>query len=227
MVRKMLVGLAALVALSLGGCGGTRSRGVVPDGGAGTLTDAAAASDATDASTDAAPPSDATDASVDAAPARDTSDAPSAEASPTPDVPSAADARPATPSCQRFEDCAALGPRPLAGHCLSGSWSCLARRCVWECRSTSRTCDVDGGCVTCSDAPAVRTCRTEPCVVRTQPSGPAQVESTTCEQPGEGLAGCFGDWLGRGEGLCSVLALPTGALRWVISCGTCQTVLVQ
>lgn len=158
---------------------------------------------------------------VDATIARDTTgDVPSIDAA----VDVATLDRPTTMECVTAADCTSMGARPSTRWCAS-SWSCIAGYCTWECNG-GRTCTLaPGGCIECP-MPWGRQCPGARCAVEL----PAQsrIEEVFCMRPFHtDIRQCFGEWARLSEGrFCSVNYLPTGALRALVACAGCQTVLM-
>ncbi len=140
----------------------------------------------------------------------------------TVDVPAIDRSTPA--ECVTAADCARMGARPSIAWCAS-SWSCVAGYCIWECNG-GRTCTLaPDGCIECPP-PRGRQCPGARCTVDL--TAPSKIEEVFCTRPFHtDIRQCFGEWARLSEGrLCSVNYLPTGALRALVACGGCQTVLV-
>ena len=132
------------------------------------------------------------------------------------------------PLCAGPGDCAALGRPGASGNfCTSPSWSCIAGRCLGECRG-GRTCALDGaGCLSCPGEAGAPDCPGAVCDV--VPQRMTRVESMTCATPPD-LTGwtCNGSWAQLANGtLCSIQATGSNALRWSIACEQCLTIVVQ
>jgi hypothetical protein len=128
---------------------------------------------------------------------------------------------PGAMACAQPTDCAGLARPATAPFCAGSAWSCIDRRCVWDCEG-NRTCATDAqGCTTCPPA-ALRTCRDAACTIPAR----ARFESGTCGQAAlpSSCAGAFA-WLPDGTP-CTIVGLATGLVRWAVSCGTCQSVFV-
>ncbi len=104
----------------------------------------------------------------------------------------------------------------------SSSWSCLDRKCVYEC-GPARECHRDSaGCIVCADS---ITCPGESCQYDLDT---AQIEMAYCARAYLAYVDqCFGTWVRLEDGeYCSLTPVGSGLLRAVLSCGICQTLLV-
>lgn len=122
--------------------------------------------------------------------------------------------------CARASQCT---DRPFSNMTFAAGWSCIAGRCVWE-MNAGRTCvRAPDGCMECDQAPR-RTCPGAPCV------GPlardaVRIERAYCARDFfSGVRGCAGGFVTLDDQVCTLADAPTGAIRYVLACGPCETV---
>ncbi|MEZ4405100.1 MAG: hypothetical protein R3A52_01230 [Polyangiales bacterium] len=135
----------------------------------------------------------------------------------------AADAPDARPQCVNVRECAFY--EAPAGTRFGQGWACVNNGCTYIPR-TGMTCYLqDNGCTVC-DSAGPTACRGAACMVDLSPARVA-VESQSC---GAGFAlsdvvACFGPFATLANGTpCLLTEAPTGAIRYVLSCGPCEVV---
>jgi len=140
------------------------------------------------------------------------------------------------PRCEAPTDCA--GALTGSTFCPSPSWSCIGSvtgRCVAECMG-GRTCreGPDSGCLYCaSSSPPSQV--SEGCVRTACAFDPARIrdvqQSSGCEAsntPHFDTWHCTGNWAvlpGGDRPICTIQMLPTDAVRYSVSCGSCITIV--
>lgn len=127
--------------------------------------------------------------------------------------------------CRSAVDCDAMPAFPSVRVCTGGGrWSCIEGRCTREC-NVSRTCAVDtAGCMVCSTGEPV--CAGVACAVPGDLAA-LRVEDGMCARAfWREVDRCAGSFVRLRDGTwCTVDELPTGAIRYLLACGPCQTVL--
>ncbi len=107
---------------------------------------------------------------------------------------------------------------------FSRAWSCIANRCVFEPRG-AMNCPVDGmGCVRCAGQPPVCLGATA-CLVSVNEAN-VRFEGSNCARAYFGsIRDCSGSFVRLNDGeVCLLTEAPTGAIRYVLNCGICETV---
>jgi len=118
--------------------------------------------------------------------------------------------------------------------CSSTRWSCVAATCTAECMG-NRTCveAPDSGCLQCrtesSTTPMSQGCLTTACVFQAAQVRDVQ-RSSGCQaanKPDFSTWHCTGHWarLPDNATACTIQIVPTDAIRYSISCGSCVTVV--
>lgn len=138
----------------------------------------------------------------------------------TPDVMSTPDA--ARAECINVRECAAR--TAPSGALFSRSWSCVLGDCTWEPRGGQTCYPRPDGCVLC-DSGAELTCPGAPCRAPLDPDA-IRIESTNCSRDFfRSIASCAGRFVRLSDGVsCLLTEAPTGAIRYVLSCGPCEVV---
>ncbi|MFO0558922.1 MAG: hypothetical protein U0269_12965 [Polyangiales bacterium] len=125
--------------------------------------------------------------------------------------------------CNVAEDCTGLAT-PEAR--FARGWSCLGGRCVYSV-SPGESCGVPGdGCVYCAGQAPV--CEGAPgCPAGFDPSR-AQFEFGNCARNYlPSIRACFGRFVRLDDGEhCVISEAPTGAIRYVLNCGFCESTYV-
>lgn len=131
--------------------------------------------------------------------------------------------------CARAADCDGRIPEddPFPGGLR---WSCIAGRCTYELEGR-RTCDYSAqlGCLRCLGIPE-EYCPGAPCI------GGAMFPQLRVERPSRcgltadvmgSVVACYNGMVRLRDGsFCTILEAPTGAIRFVLSCGGCAVTLV-
>jgi len=118
--------------------------------------------------------------------------------------------------------------------CSSTRWSCVAATCTAECMG-NRTCveAPDSGCLQCrtesSTTPMSQGCVTTACVFQSAQVRDVQ-RSSGCQAantPDFSTWHCTGHWARLPDNVtaCTIQIVPTDAIRYSISCGSCVTVV--
>ena len=153
-----------------------------------------------------------------------------ADAAPRPDLPTATDVPAGVDlpipvdvppgGCARASQCTMP---PFSDMTFASGWSCIAGRCVWE-MNAGRTCvRAPDGCMECDREPR-RTCPGARC------EGPlardaVRLERAYCARDFfSSVRGCAGGFVALDDQVCTLTEAPTGALRYVLACGPCETV---
>jgi len=122
-------------------------------------------------------------------------------------------------------------PAGVGLFCGSTLWSCVEGNCTAECMG-GRTCTElpNSGCLRCPLAsPMSEGCVGTACVF-TAGQVLDRAQSNGCEAsntPNFNTWHCTGRWAvldGSGT-ICTIQTVPTDAIRWSVSCGSCVTIV--
>ncbi len=131
--------------------------------------------------------------------------------------------------CAMAGDCA--GRMPVDQPFNDMRWSCIAGRCTYELEG-NRTCDFSRalGCVRCLGIP-IESCPGALCTPEGLSLSQLRIErpslcGLSVEVMGQ-VSECFNGIVRLNDGsFCTLMSAPTGAIRYVLSCGGCAAVLV-
>lgn len=126
--------------------------------------------------------------------------------------------------CNVPADCAAI-PTP-SGARFSQGWSCVGGQCTYAVVS-GESCDATAArCAQCSGQPAQCEGST-PCPVNWT-SANVRFEFSNCARNYvPSIRACFGHFVMLDDGmLCLLTDAPTGAIRYVLNCGMCESVFM-
>ncbi len=155
---------------------------------------------------------DAGDAAVDVVTAPDVITAP--DTITAPDAPRG--------ECINVRECAG---RPMpSGALFSRNWSCIVDTCAWEPLGGQTCYARPDGCLFC-DRSAELDCRDAACRAPLDPAA-IRVESANCARDFfRYVASCQGRFVRLTDNTtCLLTEAPTGAIRYVLSCGPCEVV---
>lgn len=124
--------------------------------------------------------------------------------------------------CRAATDCEGRTPT-TAGVRFSMAWSCVGGACTWE-PSGGQTCQLgETGCGGCGGAGQCNTA----CITNLD-RRTFTFESSSCARDFfASVERCNGNLVRLTDGsVCLLTEAPTGALRYVLNCGVCETVFM-
>ncbi len=106
------------------------------------------------------------------------------------------------------------------------TWSCIGGRCTFA-SGEPLVCTVDAqGCARCDGQPPV--CPGQAACITSLSRGDVRIESSNCARDYfASVRDCAGRVVRLTDGTsCLLTEAPTGAIRYVFTCGTCETVFM-
>jgi hypothetical protein len=126
--------------------------------------------------------------------------------------------------CTNVRECA-LYDRPT-NVVFSNGADCVAQSCVWAPVGGATCFERANGCIDC-DTSLGSACPSDACsAMLGRP--PMRIESANCARDFvRAIAACYGNFVRLDDGtVCVIIEAPTDALRYVLSCGACETVFM-